>query len=279
MLSFLDLVAEEKRKYENDCDSNNDTDRIFLLYVINQAMMSYVIFEDFYTSMNVSNRINLITRDSIYYGDCEPSFEIKDAIDKCAFDIPLTMYPDFFLFLFDFLVVVLRKCDKSALMQPCTSGNLNFPVNYAYFQKIVVKMTPGEWSYLDEYGRKRKIISGTKIDQLKEEDIRKPTDGYYVKHKYMFNNGESSIGDKYIFKSEAIDMHSKWLARAKSDIQRQKENYQNELEGMKAQGYPYADSYEEYIRFLNTNLKNMKFGRFTIIVKDLLNLFIPCPLK
>jgi hypothetical protein len=140
-------------------------------------------------------------------------------------------------------------------------------------------MSPGEWKYIDEIGRTRTVISGHKIQELTAEELIRPTGGYYKDTQIYFQNGTSIKGKQYVSRRDAIEFHEKSIARAKIDIQKQKRIYANDLEGMKAQGYPYSDSYDEYIRFIKTNIEIMKFGKFTINVSKLFDLFIPSPLK
>jgi ribosomal protein L20 len=281
MNSFLDLVAEEEKKYYLDRDKNKDTDSLFLLWIIKEVMNSYVNFDSMYTHPVTGILLNkgTLAEQYIYYDNCEPWGELKKAIDKTAFDVPLITAFDFFIYLFDYLEKVIRRLNPSMLAVPPTNGNLNFPVNYRYFQKIIVGMKPGEWNYIDENGRKITVLKGDKIQDLTEEELIKPTDGFYREHTYYFNSGSSYKGQKYFSKNEAIELHAKWIARAKVNIQRQKIVYSNNMEGMKAQGYPYIDTYEDYVRFLQTNLKDMKFLNFTLKPSDLFNLFIPYPLK
>jgi hypothetical protein len=279
--SFIDLIAEETRKFDENPDKNEDTDSLFFLWIIKEAMNSYVVFDDIDTN-NVYQFFlfkNSLSGRKLYYGDCEPYGELEEILQKSVFNVPLIVSSDFFIFLFDFFEKVIRRINPSQLCAPPTSGDLDFPVNYRYFKKIIVGMEAGEWNYLDRSGRKIKVLSGTKIDRLDESDLIKPTDGYYVDHTYHYNNGTSAVHPRYVTKQEAIEIHERFIARAKRDIARQKAEYASNLEGMKAQGYPYTDSYDEYIRFLQTNLKNMRFGQFTLNVQRLFNLFIPTPLK
>jgi len=278
MNSFIDLVKEEERKYRVDPDRNENTDLLFFLYVIKDAMSSYVVFDDINTN-NITSLFTIRPDYSIWYLDCEPDGKLETIINRTPFEIPLIANAEFTIFLFSFLEEVTRRISPSKLAQPPTNGNLDFPITYKYFRRIIVGMTPGEWNYIDNMGRVRNVIKGHKIQELTAEQLTRPTDGYYKDTTIHFQNGKSIKGKQYVSKREAIEFHEKAIARAKIDIQRQKRMYANELEGMQAQGYPYSDSYDEYIRFIKTNLKDMKFGKFTIRVSDLFDLFIPSPLK
>lgn len=282
MNTFPMLYEEELRKYDVDSDTNQDTPTLFFLYVMKEVLTTYIVFDDPFFTNNLVHCVKYRGgrgNEPLYYGDCDLSKEVEDIVNQCVFDIPIDTDPDFFIFLFRYLADVMHKTNASNMVKPCTDGNLDFPISYNYFKKIIVGMEVGEWKYLDRSGRSITVIEGHKIDSLTNNDLIKPTDGFYKKQTLFFKNGESREGKQYVSRSEAIELHAKWLAKAKDAIQHQKAVYASATEGMKAQGYPYLDTYEEYIRFLRTNLKDMRFGKFTLRVKDIFDFFIPTPLR
>jgi hypothetical protein len=286
MISYLASLAEEEEKINSggeDRWDNCDTDRLFLLYVLNQSMTNYVVFDgevSYPFPNNVYGRAGN-PRKAIDYWDCEPATGVdgkglKEAIEATAFEIPLTQYPDFLMFFFDFLVAVEDRISIDTRMKASYAYDarekFNFPVNYRYFDKLIVDMIPQEWAILNRSGKKQVMLKLTPLHTISDLDKRPPTDGF-------FRDRPSKFGEHYVTKNEAIRLHREWLDGAKEYIAKQKDAVKFHEDRMKSQGFPYTSSYEEYCRFLLTNLKDMKFGRFTLSAQDILNIFIPYPLR
>jgi len=283
MLSYLDLLDIERPKYDRDIDAVGDPSKFILLCVIKQTITSMVVRDEIPDPSSIDNIASLANpsqwSDGVDFESCESDGWIKQAVDRCTFNVPLVQYPEFTKLLFALLAGVTFKLDKDKMGKNCVESEIDFPVSYLYFQKIIVGLRAGEWKFLDARGNVHKGLSHIVIDQYSKQELRKPTDGYYEKHRYYFNNGGSMIADRYVDKYEAIERHEKWLARITENIQSQKSRYKDSSEKMQAQGYPYTDSYDEYIRFLVTNQRNMKFGKYTLLINDLLQIFVPYPLR
>ncbi|MCX7217696.1 MAG: hypothetical protein NTY70_01790 [Burkholderiales bacterium] len=277
MISYLDLLQSELEKYETN--PIGDDNKFFLIRSIletQKCVINEYSSDEFHFNSAIECIVYFITNHSdlcySYFDSCELSEHGKNIVEKCTFNIPLIKYEEFTKQFFSILRAVMLKIDGNSLTKCCIDNDIDFPVTYLYFQKIIVGLRAGDWKFLKPDGAICNVLDHIEI---KQPEI-KPSSGYYEKRMFKNNNtGEQFLQDVWVSKEDAIKWHSSNLL----SLEDKKRRHKQISEKMKAQGYPYADSYDEYIRFLVTNQKDMKFGNFTLLASDILNIFIPYPLR
>jgi len=181
-----------------------------------------------------------------------------------------------------------------------TEIGLDIPVSYDYFKKIVVASQVGEWKYMEFSGNIVIFKPPLIIDVLSKEEQLTPI-VRYVNSAYEIANiakilnrpeltrfhgfcvyedppGNLWLLDDIPSPHTPESLHKLIVAKKIDDISKQKEKYSILANNMKNQGYPYQNTYDEYIRFLKTNLKNMNFNGYTLKVKLIFDMFIPSSL-
>lgn len=124
------------------------------------------------------------------------------------------------------------------------SEKKNIARSFDFFQKIVVTARPGVW---EEYG-KDGVVRGIL-------DLRPGV----LSHQAL----------------RELDQHRRDMERDAHNFSKRLES--NDADRMKARGFPYSNSFPEYLRFLQNNFDSMHIAGFRISLADILSILIPYP--
>lgn len=256
MLTLEELTSNEQNK-----------DHFFLAHVLVHALKCYNMHIQVLGEKYSPNHWYSRTKwaEKLYVCWVAPENEdSRDLIDDLE-EIPSGMYegyeiPPFsvpilktkaeiLLYIMDLLAGVFWFSRRSGLMYRSILANEyedSIPVTREYFQNIVVGHQAGEWLVLGADGKVKTVLGAHGVTQLSYEEL------------------------------QAMSAKDKALARDRQN--QDKFVNSNYLEKMKQLGYPYENTFDEYVRFLQTNIGTMNIGnKFTIKMKDVLDLFIPYP--
>jgi hypothetical protein len=166
------------------------------------------------------------------------------------FAVPiLKTKPEVLFYIMDMLVGVFWFSKRSGLMYRNileVEYDDCFPVTWDYFKKIVVNRQSGEWKVLDPDGKVSTVIGARGVTELSYQQL------------------------------QTMSAKDKAIARDRRD--NEKIHFSSDIEKMKKKGFPYEDTFDEYVRFLKTNVGTMNIAnKFTIKMKDIFDIFIPYP--
>lgn len=178
---------------------------------------------------------------------------------------------------------------------------LDIPISYDYFKKIVVGSEIGEWKYMEYSGNVVTFKPPLQIDVVTKEDQIPPVVRHVSSSREIadiakrLNRPELTRYDGFCVYEDPPgnlmllndippphtpdSIHKLIIAKRLANISQQKEKYSILANNMKVQGYPYVATYDEYIRFLKTNLRNMNFGGYTLKTKLIFDMFVPSSLR
>jgi hypothetical protein len=281
-------------KFDYDEKSRINHDTVFFLYVFNQIFTLYEYENDRHLRDQLVEYIIKYTdmkRDDDYgrpdpllLSDTWRCIALERFEAASPFNIAIIERPKFFIYCFDLLTEVAFKVESKRMMQNARSLNraIDIPISYDYFTKIICSSDVGGWKYLNEYGEVKKILSPISVDEITELEKIYNDDRQYVRRpqaeidEQIKKYGVEVNG--FYYSGISKEQHKISLAKKLDQIKGQKSNLKEMILLFEEKGYPYENTYDEYIRFLKTNLKYMKFGDFKIMMHLILDMFIPSSL-
>ena len=158
---------------------------------------------------------------------------------------PLVDFPEVLKVVLNYFTLISHYLKQRPFAVDFSEKGIKTPICFDHFKLVATQLKPGQLLLA-----KPKIMDN-ELMQLKSVELLKPT--------------EEGIASGFFIQSTRRE--------ARNDLSKEKE-------ALKEKGYPYEETYEEYIRFLKNNIEYMDFGyKLQITMANILNLFVPDPLK